>query len=151
MINRSVFFPAAFCNFTPMILNPCPLYFCLTYFTPFTSRLPSLSSRSLSPSLPLPLSLWLLMLHSCMSEQQTARQQQSASAASCASPNNPSNKAQARSAETSLLPLSSYPFFPLTDLSLSLSLLILSRHILPSSVLGVDAQRGLRQPPQSAG
>lgn len=95
----------------PATLNPV----CVFISHPSTSRQPSLSFRSLSPSLTRPLSLPLSRslarrgcsrFHSCMSEQQTARQQQSAGAALCASPSNPADKARARSAEPPLLPLS---------------------------------------------
>lgn len=89
-----------------------------------------------------------------MSEQQTARQQQSARAASCASRNNPFNKAWASSTKKSIplpLPVSSAFRFPHRSLSYS----ILSGPILPSSVplarlTGADTQKGERTAAASA-
>lgn len=88
-----------------------------TYIKSLTQHLPSLPSLPSCLCLLLFLSLWLHMVQSCMSEQQTARRQQSARAGSCASPNYPFNKAWASS--TKIFPYSSLQHSFFSPLSLS--------------------------------
>lgn len=85
-----------------------------------------------------------------MSEQQTARQQQSAPRASCASPNNPLHKAWSSSTKTSTF-LCSFLFPPPRICYFSKVWPRPPFLCPPVSLTGVDAQRILRQPPQSAG
>lgn len=88
-----------------------------TYIKSLTQHLPSLPSLPSCLCLLLFLSLWLHMVQSCMSEQQTARRQQSARAGSCASPNYPFNKAWASSTKIFLYSSLQHSFF--SPLSLS--------------------------------
>lgn len=121
-----------------------------TYIKSLTQHLPSLPSLPSCLCLLLFLSLWLHMVQSCMSEQQTARRQQSARAGSCASPNYPFNKAWA----------SSTKIFPYSSLQHSFFFSPLSLRFVPCYILspfarltGTGVQRRLRQPPppRSAG
>lgn len=127
------------CVFISHLFHPFHLSPALSFISiPLSVSHPPSLSFSSSPSLSLS-HRGCSRLRSCMSEQQTARQQQSAGAASCASPNNPPDKARPRSAETVASPPSLSPSSSLSSLPPASLLLSSSRRIYPSSVLAVDA------------